>query len=130
MARLGIIANNEFQKRLLLLTQARLSLGAIFKIKKLVQQVDEETKRYNDMRMERVIMPFAELDEEGKPVLTEDGNGVKIRQDSLEAMSAAMTELNDIEVDLIRIPLSALEKIEDISYTDLVILSDVIDENA
>lgn len=130
MARLGIIANVEFQKRLLLLTNSKLSLGAAYKLKKLIEQVDAETKRYHDMRDEKVVLPFAELDDDGAPVLTEDGRGVKIQKDLIPEMQKAMAELNDIQVELIRIPLSALENVQDITMQDIQILSEIIDEDA
>ena len=51
-------------------------------------------------KLRTIIMEYAELDNEGIPVQTEDGQGIKIQKGKEEVCATAIMELQEIEVNL------------------------------
>ena len=77
----------------------KLPIKTAYKLNKLTKAIDSEITFYRE-KLQAIINEFAELDEKGNPIPTEDGNGVKLRPESEADCYAAVCELQDIEVEL------------------------------
>ena len=77
----------------------KLPIKTAYKLNKLTKAIDNEITFYRE-KLQAIINEFAELDENGNPIPTEDGNGVKLRPESEADCYAAVYELQNIEVEL------------------------------
>ena len=77
----------------------KIPIKTAYKLAKLSNAIEKEIAFYQE-KLRTIIMECAELDKEGNPVQTEDGQGIKIQKGKEEACAAAIVELQEIEVNL------------------------------
>lgn len=77
----------------------KLSIKTAYRLTKLTKAIENELGFYRE-KLQAIINQYAQLDEAGKPIPTEDGAGVKLRPETEADCYAAIYELQDIEVEL------------------------------
>ena len=77
----------------------KLAIKTAYRLTKLTKAIENELGFYRE-KLQAIINQYAQLDEEGRPILTEDGAGVKLRPETEADCYAAIYELQDIEVEL------------------------------
>ena len=78
---------------------SKLSVKTAYHLTKLTKAIENELGFYRE-KLQAIINQYAQLDEEGRPIPTEDGAGVKLRPETEADCYAAIYELQDIEVEL------------------------------
>lgn len=78
---------------------SRMPMKTAYKLSKLGVAIDTELAFYRE-KVQAVVSEYGLLDENGRPVPTDDGQGVKLRPGTEADCFAAMQELQDIEVVL------------------------------
>ena len=77
----------------------KLSVKTAYRLTKLTKAIENELGFYRE-KLQAIINQYAQLDENGKPIPTEDGAGVKLHPETEADCYAAIYELQDIEVEL------------------------------
>lgn len=77
----------------------KLTMKTAYKLAQLARAIEDELKFYRE-KLQAIVAEYGLTDEEGRPVPTEDGNGVKLRPGTEAQCFSAMKELQDIEVTL------------------------------
>lgn len=77
----------------------KLNIKTAYKLTQLARAVEIELQFYQD-KMKSIINEYSLLDENGKPIQLENGEGVKIRPGTEEECYKAIFELQSIEVTL------------------------------
>jgi hypothetical protein len=77
----------------------KLTMKTAYKLAQLARAVDGELQFYRE-KLQAIIGEYGMLDDNGQPVPTEDGDGIKLRPGAEEACYLAMRELQNIEVTL------------------------------
>ena len=110
------------------LKSQKTSVKTAYKISKILSAVEKEFEFYQT-KFTEIINEYSEKDENGQPVLINDGQGVKIQPDKISEAQIKMVELEAIEVDLTASPLT-LDELEglEISISDMQTLSYIIEE--
>ena len=110
------------------LKSQKTSVKTAYKISKILSAVEKEFEFYQT-KFAEIINEYSEKDENGQPVLINDGQGVKIQPDKISEAQIKMVELEAIEVDLTASPLT-LDELEglEISISDMQTLSYIIEE--
>lgn len=110
------------------LKSQKTSVKTAYKISKILDAVEKEFTFYQT-KFTEIINEYSEKDENGQPVLINDGQGVKIQPDKISEAQIKMVELEAIEVDLNTSPLT-LDELEglEISISDMQTLSYIIEE--
>ena len=104
------------------------SVKTAYKISKILNAVEKEFEFYQT-KFAEIINEYAEKDENGQPILINDGQGVKIQSDKISEAQIKIIELEAIEADLTISPLT-LDELEglEISISDMQTLSYIIEE--
>ncbi len=110
------------------LKSQKTSVKTAYKISKILSAVEKEFEFYQTKFVE-IINEYAEKDENGQPIMTDSGNGVKISPEKITEAQTKMFELEAIETELNITPLS-LDELEglEISISDMQNLSCIIEE--
>lgn len=108
-------------------TQTKISSKLAYKIMKLCKSAAEDEEFYNSKRNE-IIETYALRDENGQIVVSDDGM-ISIMPDKLEEASAALQELNSIEVEMpnVKFTLAELDELK-LSVADMFALDAFIEE--
>ena len=77
----------------------KLAIKTAYRLTKLTKAIENELSFYRE-KLQAIINQYAQLDEEGKPIPTEDGAGVKLRPETEADCYAAIYELQEIEIEL------------------------------
>lgn len=77
----------------------KLSMKIAYRLAQLAKAIDGELQFYRE-RLQAIIQEFGETDEEGRPIATEDGDGIKLRPGTETQCFSAMRELQEIEITL------------------------------
>ena len=77
----------------------KLIIKTAYRLTKLAKAIDSELDFYRE-KLQTIINQYAQLDENGKPIPTEDGTGVKLRPETEAECYEAIYELQDLEVEL------------------------------
>lgn len=77
----------------------KLSMKIAYRLAQLARAIDGELQFYRE-KLQAIIQEYGEMDENGKPVSTEDGNGIKLRPGTDMQCMAAMHELQMLDVNL------------------------------
>lgn len=77
----------------------KLTMKTAYKLAQLARAIEDELKFYRE-KLQAIVTEYGLMDEEGRPVPTEDGNGVKLRPGTEAQCFSAMKELQDIEITL------------------------------
>ena len=104
------------------------SVKTAYKISKILTAVEKEFEFYQTKFVE-IVNEYAEKDENGQPIMTDGGNGVKINPEKIAEAQTKMLELETIKTELNITPLS-LDELEglEISISDMQNLSCIIEE--
>lgn len=91
----------------------KLPLKTSYKLAKFSKAVETELQFYQE-KLRKIIFDYALLDEQGEPILLEDGSGVKLRPGVDKECNEAMEELQNIEVNIpdFNLTLDELESLE------------------
>ena len=110
------------------LKSQKTSVKTAYKISKILNAVEKEFEFYQAKFVE-IVNEYAEKDENGQPLMTDSGNGVKINPEKITEAQTKMFELEAIETELNITPLS-LDELEglEISISDMQNLSCIIEE--
>lgn len=110
------------------LKSQKTSVKTAYKISKILNAVEKEFEFYQTKFIE-IVNEYAEKDENGQPIMTDSGNGVKISPEKIAEAQTKMFELEAIETELNITPLS-LDELEglEISISDMQNLSCIIEE--
>ena len=106
----------------------KLSMKIAYRLAQLAKAIDGELQFYRE-KLQAIIQEYGEMDEEGKPVSTEDGNGIKLRPGTDMQCMAAMQELQMLDVTLpdIKFHLEDFGDIE-LSMTEMAAILPFIEE--
>lgn len=77
----------------------KLSMKTAYRLAQLAKAIEGEVQFYN-AKLREIVFEYGLIDEDGNPVPTADGNGIKLRPGTEETCFLAMKELQDIEVTL------------------------------
>lgn len=93
--------------------EKKMPLKVAYKFSKLLKRLEEEATFYRE-EFSKIINEFGEIDENGEYILTEDGQGVRIKEGKLFECQEKMNELSEIEIviDTIKFTLDELETLE------------------
>ena len=78
---------------------SKLPIKTAYKLTKLTKAIESELSFYRE-KLQAIIKQYAQLDENGNAIPTDDGSGVKLRPETEADCYAAIYELQDIEVEL------------------------------
>ena len=106
----------------------KLSMKIAYRLAQLAKAIDGELQFYRE-KLHAIIQEYGEKDEEGNPVSTEDGNGIKLRPGTDTQCIAAMHELQMLDVVLpdIKFHLEDFGDIE-LSMTEMTAILPFIEE--
>lgn len=77
----------------------KLSIKTAYRLTKLAKAIEEEINFYRE-KLQTIIQEYGEVDENGQPIPTEDGNGVKLRPGTEMECNSAIQELYMMEITL------------------------------
>lgn len=100
-----------------------------YRLAKLAAQAQKEMEIYQS-QLQKLILDYGARDENGELVHTEDGQGIKIKEDKLEECQEKINELSTLEIDLGVEPIS-LDMFDDdvkLSIDEIKCLSPFLDE--
>ncbi len=106
------------QSSLTQLKSQEMPLRLSYKFSKLLSKIEKDSEFFTEKTRE-VILKYAEKDENGNLVQTEDGN-IRIQTGKIEEANKAMMELNDIEVEDINITFT-LDELDSLSIAPEVL---------
>lgn len=78
---------------------SKLSVRTAYRLTKLTKAIENELGFYRE-KLQAIIKQYAQLDESGNAIPTDDGAGVKLRPETEADCYAAIYELQEIEVEL------------------------------
>lgn len=93
----------------------KLPFKTAYKFAKLGEIIESELKFFQE-KMQEIITTYSEKDENGDPVLTEDGASIKIQESKVAECQQEINELNNVEVDIHDIYFT-IEELESLSLT-------------
>jgi hypothetical protein len=117
--KLGKIATTQFHESFKkLMTQPKVPVRTVFKLKKISKVVTEETQSYQDT-FNGFMKEYAVKDEEGAPKTFQVGGQtlINIIPEKLKEYNSKITELNDVDVDLEEIKCTDLGTESELSLT-------------
>jgi len=105
-----------------------LPIKTAYKFSKLFASVDTEADFYGQ-KLQEIINTYAEKDEAGNPIPTDNNDGVKIQKELLSECQEKLNELFQLDVELpdIKFTLNELESLE-ISVDEFSALLPFIEE--
>lgn len=89
----------------------KLPIKTSYKLTRFFNQLEEEAKFFNET-LQKIIDEYGQKDENGNFIFTDNGQGVKIKEDKYNECMEKIEELNSIEVKLNYIPSFTLEELE------------------
>ena len=93
----------------------KLPFKTAYKFAKLGEVIESELKFFQE-KMQEIITTYSEKDENGHPVLTEDGASIKIQESKVAECQQEINELNNVEADIHDIYFT-IEELESLSLT-------------
>lgn len=75
-----------------------LPIKTSYKLAKIANAIEVETEFYRE-KFRDIVLEFAEIGEDGAPVTTEDGEGIKLRPGSEGECAQRINELQSMEVE-------------------------------
>lgn len=104
------------------LKSQKTSIKTAYRISKILNTIEKEFTFYQT-KFAEIINDYAEKDENGQPILVNDGQGVKIDPSRLMEAQTKLTELEGLEVEIeSNLTIDELEGLE-ISISDMQYLS-------
>lgn len=77
----------------------KLTMKTAYKLAQLAKAIEGELQFYRE-KVQAIVAEYGLIDEEGRPLPTEDGSGIKLRPGTEDQCFNAMKELQEIEVTL------------------------------
>lgn len=111
------------------LKESKLPTKLAYKLVRIFDEVDKQAQIYATMFSE-IINDCAQKDENGNPILTENGTQVALLEDKIQECGERMTELNSLVVEIetkYTLSLDDLDSFEDLTLEDIKLLSPFID---
>lgn len=107
----------------------KMSIKTTYKFTRLFKEAEEHINFFNNTLAD-LIKEYGQKDEEGNFVLTENQNGVKIREDKYDECMKKVQELNELDPELTYIPSFTLEELDnlELSIEELNTLMPFIEE--
>ncbi len=112
------------------ITNHTMPIKTTYKFTRLFKEIDENVEFFNKT-LSDLLNNYGQKDENGEYILTEDGNGVKIKEDKYDECLEKINELNALEANLIYQPIFKIEELEnlELSMNELELLMPFIEEN-
>lgn len=107
----------ELQGLLLRLKDEKIPIRTAYKFNKLIPILEEELKFYNT-EFAKIINQYAQKDENGNPILSEDKTSIQIIKDKIDECQQKMEELSSIEFEVKGVSF----KIDELKNINLTIL--------
>lgn len=105
----------EFQKLYTELKDRSMPFKTVRKFSKLFSRLEEEVTFYQE-NFKKLVDEYSEKDEEGNPVLLDNGQGVKIKEDLITECNMKVDELNNLDVEITDIKFNE-EEFENLNLT-------------
>lgn len=118
----------EFENFYNKIKDVKMPIKTAYKFSKLLREIDNE-KLFYQTKLQSIIDTYGERDNDGKFILTQDGNGVQIKKAELEKCQKEIIELSNLEAEINGIEIS-IEELEnfDLTIQDINILMPFIKE--
>ena len=71
-------------------------ISTAYRLSKLYNQLADDAKFYSE-KLRETVQKYAELDENGNIVYTEDGSNIKLKKDSVEECNKELDNLNNLD---------------------------------
>lgn len=99
-----------------------------YKLAKLAVQCQKEMDIYQS-QLNKIIQEYGARDENGQLIQTENGDGIKIKEDKIQECQEKLNELSTLEIEINESPISieALENVE-LSLDEIGALSSFLNE--
>lgn len=99
-----------------------------YKLAKLAVQCQKEMDIYQS-QLNKIIQEYGARDENGQLIQTENGDGIKIKEDKIQECQEKLNELSTLEIEINESPISieALENVE-LSLDEIGALSSFLSE--
>lgn len=107
----------ELQGLLLRLKDEKIPIRTAYKFNKLIPILEEELKFYNT-EFAKIINQYAQKDENGNPILSEDKTSIQIIKNKIDECQQKMEELSSIEFEVKGVSF----KIDELKNINLTIL--------
>lgn len=100
-----------------------------YRLAKLAAQCQKEIEIYQS-QLQKLIQEYGARDEKGELIPTEDGTGIKIKEDKIQECQEKIIELTNLDVELNGdlIPISLFENDTKLSVDEIRILSPFLSE--
>lgn len=111
------------------LKNSKLPAKLAYKLVRIFDEVDKQAQIYTTMFSE-ILNDCAQKDENGNPILIENGTQVALVEDRIQECGERMTELNNLMVEFeikYTLTLDDLDMFEGITLEDIKLLSPFID---
>lgn len=121
-----IIALKELYPKL---KASKLPAKLAYKLVRIFDEVDKQAQIYATMFSE-IVNDCAQKDENGNPILTENGTQIALLEDKIQECGERMTELNALTVEIetkYALSLDDLDSFENLTLEDIKVLSPFID---
>ena len=108
----------------------KMPIKTTYKFTRLFKEIEEQIEFF-DHTLQDLIEEYGQKDENNKFVLTEDRNGVKIKEDKYDECMNKIDELNNLEINLNYIPSFSIDELEnsELSMEELSLLMPFITED-
>lgn len=81
------------------LSDTNLPLKVAYKLNKIRKAVEKESEFYAD-KFQEIVHTYAKIDENGEIIFSEDGSQILIKDGMVEECNNALTELQNLEVQI------------------------------
>lgn len=98
------------------LSDTNLPLKVAYKLNKIRKAVEKESEFYAD-KFQEIVHTYAKIDENGEIIFSEDGSQILIKDGMVEECNNALTELQNLEVQIENYNLSIDDFGEDLQCT-------------
>ena len=117
-------ANSLYDK---LSSRTDLPIKTVYKLAKFFEVINKESEFYKEELL-KILNIYAARDEEGKVVLTEDGQNIKIKEDCIQECNKKLQELANLEVEKPQISFKLSEIPEGLSVQEFNLLLPFVEE--
>lgn len=110
--------------------KAKMSIKTTYKFSRFFNELEEHIKFFNDT-LSNLIKEYGKKDENGEYILTENGQGVMIKEDKYDECMNKINELNNLEINLNYTPSFSIDELEnsELSMEELSLLMSFIVED-
>jgi len=106
------------------LVDKKLPIKTSYKLNRLFNELEVESKFFNET-LEKIIDEYGQKDEAGNFILTDNGQGVKIKEEKFSECKNKIDELSNVEIHLDYEPVFSLDELDgldlEMKYINLLI---------